>query len=396
MLLFSAGEAALHVLVSPYLDQELGLQPAAIGTVAAVFGAASLVARLPVGAIYTASRAKLLLGVGGAMSTAAFALVPLSSGAVPFAALMALDGFGWSIATTTQLAVLVAARPPTVSTAAAMGWYSGFTGLGHTVAGALAGFLGDTVGFDGSFLSLAVLPAIATVVMLRTMPLDVVRASETRAGGGGWDVARLRRAVTGAWTGVRGMRAAVWSGVLVMFVINYINGLVTTFHPVLVLAAGLSLTQVGTLASVRSFASATSRLGSGPLFSRIGSRGLTAPLVLLGAACLALLPTVQSEFAWQVPLFLGIGLSRGMLRVTGSVDAFEGIGDGDRQQGLTAALLHGGLDLGKVAAPPLGGALAQVVGLPAMFRTSAVLVLAFYASISLLTRRAARPVTVSG
>ena len=121
MLLLNATESALHILVPPYLSQELGIGPALIGIVVAAFGVASLLARLPVGVFYSFQRARKLILLGGGLSALAFLLVPLVSSALPFAALMALDGLGWSIATTTQLAVLVAARPAGLSTTSAMG-----------------------------------------------------------------------------------------------------------------------------------------------------------------------------------------------------------------------------------------------------------------------------------
>src|SRR5207244_4981775 len=82
-----------------------------------------------------------------------------------------------------------------------------------------------------------------------------------------------------------GLPLVVWVGVLVMFFINGLNAVTNTFHPVIALAAGLSLTQIGALSSVRSWASSSSRFGSGPVFSRFDPAVLTLPLVVAG--CLA-------------------------------------------------------------------------------------------------------------
>lgn len=109
VFLFAVGEGALHVLVPPCLATERQLSPGSVGGVVAVFGLASLLTRLPVGAAYTPARARLLLVVGGGMSAAAFALVPLVDSTAAFAALMAVDGVGWALATTIQLVVLVSA-----------------------------------------------------------------------------------------------------------------------------------------------------------------------------------------------------------------------------------------------------------------------------------------------
>jgi predicted MFS family arabinose efflux permease len=384
VFLYSVGEAGLHVLVSPYLSQEMHLSASLIGVVVAVFGAASLLTRLPVGAVYRARRARTLLVVGGALSAGAFALVPLVSSPFLFAILMAVDGVGWSVATTTQLAVLVAGRSSNLSTASAMGWYAGFTGLGHTAAGATAGVIADTLGFNAGFLMLAAIPVLATIALVRAMPPIDATASPP-------ETEPRRKRPLFVWK-VAGVPAAVWAGVLLMFDINFVNGLVTTFQPVLALGAGLTLTQVGVLASLRSFASSFVRLGSGVVLARRSGAFLTTPLVVLGALAVVLVPSAKASFVMSAPIFLAIGMSRGLLRVTGSAQAFDGAPDDDRHHGMTASLLHSGLDLGKLAGPLIGGAVAGLTSLPTMFRTLPLVLLGCYALLELAARRSHRVV----
>jgi predicted MFS family arabinose efflux permease len=378
VFLFSVGEHMLHVLVSPYLGIELGASPGVVGAVLATFAVTSLVARFPTGALYTVERARALLIVGGALSAIAFALVPLAGGPLGVAALMAIDGFGWSMATTSQLAVLVAARPEGLSTAAAMGWYSGFNGLGNAAAGALGGFLADTFGFTPSFLVLAAMPAVATAVMVLATPWHRLRPPPVPE--------RSGRRLRAAWGYLKDLSAVVWAGAMVMVYINFVSAVANGFHPLLALGAGLSLTQVGILASCRSWSSSTVRLGSGAIFSRTDGRWLTLPLTLLSATSLFLIPSVVSSFALQIPLFLAMGLSRGLLRVTGSTEAFDGAND-ERHQGMIAAVLFAGLDLGKLIGPIVAGATAEVLGLATMFRIVPVALLAAYVPLELVARR---------
>jgi hypothetical protein len=90
----------------------------------------------------------------------------------------------------------------------------------------------------------------------------------------------------------------------------------------------------------------------------------------------------------QIPLFALAGLSRGLLRVTGSADAFDAVGADDRRHGLVSALLYGGLDLGKIVLPVVGGAVAGVWSIATMFRVVPLALLLLYLALALPARRA--------
>ena len=385
VFLFIAGNSALQILVPVFLARREGLGPTAVGAVIGMFGIAALAARLPVGVAYSVRRGKPFVLVGGAVSAVAFALVPVVHGSLAFAALMLMNGVGWSVATTAQLALLVAQRPGGISTAAAMGWYSGATGLGNAAAGVLGGGAADLFGLRATFFLLAATPLLGALLMARGITAPERAAPVPVAG----DRPPLRAARS-----LRTMPVAVWTGVLVMFFINALNALTNTFQPVLAVAAGLSLTQIGALSSIRSWASSSSRFGSGPLFSRYDASNLTLPLVVAGTLSLCLVPSVISSFLLQIPLFVVAGVSRGLLRVTGSADAFESLGDDERRHGLTAALLNSGLDLGKIVGPILGGAVAGAFGIAAMFRILPAALLVLYLALALPARRSAARVGV--
>ena len=198
------------------------------------------------------------------------------------------------------------------------------------------------------------------------------------------------------WRALRSMPLAVWVGVLVMFFINALNGITNTFQPLIATRAGLSLTQIGALSSIRSWASSSSRFGSGPLFSRFDPAGLTLPLVVAGTLATCAIPSVIGSFLLQIPLFAVAGLSRGLLRVTGSADAFDAVGDDERRHGLTAALLSGGLDVGKIAGPVVGGVVAGVWSIETMFRVVPIALLVLYLALAIPARRRYRAATPTG
>ncbi|HVR78399.1 MAG TPA: MFS transporter [Acidimicrobiia bacterium] len=383
--LFAVGEQALHVVVPPYLSQVHGLGEAAIGLVVAVFGLAALTMRLPVGALFRYRRTVPLLLVGGGMVTMAFALVPFVASAGAFGALMAVDGMGWALVTSTQLTSLVGARSSRMPLTVAMAWFSGAQGVGNTIGGVTGGFLADQLGFRGAFLVLAAIPALATVLTVAGFVLLGSITPSVTVAPGSEKHDRPARALAV----LKAMPAVVWGAVLLMFYINFVNGFVNTFHPILALAAGLTLTQIGGLASCRSLASSVVRIGSGVIFWKTRRRlNLTMPLALLSAAAMFAIPSVRSSFLWQVPLFALIGLSRGLIRITGSSDAFGGVEQDERQHGFTSALLNAGLDAGKVAGPVLGGMVAAGVGIAAAFRVVPLVLVGVYLALMLLSRRA--------
>jgi hypothetical protein len=57
---------------------------------------------------------------------------------------------------------------------------------------------------------------------------------------------------------------------------------------------------------------------------------------------------------------------------------------------MTASLLNSGLDLGKLAGPLVGGAVAGLTSLPTMFRTLPLVLLGCYALLELAARRSQR------
>jgi hypothetical protein len=103
------------------------------------------------------------------------------------------------------------------------------------------------------------------------------------------------------------------------------------------------------------------------------------------------IPSAIGSFLLQIPLFAVAGLSRGLLRVTGSADAFDAVGHDDRQHGLTSALLYGGLDVGKIVLPVVGGVVASAWGIASMLRVVPVGLLLLYLALALPAKRAAKP-----
>lgn len=375
--LFELAEGALRFLVPINLDAR-GLTPAEIGFVIFAFSLTSLLSRGVAGALFRPERARALIIVAGLASTIAYLLTPFVTDVAAFTVLMAFDGFGWGIATTCLLTMVMLCTPTNISPATAMGWYIGFQGIAFAVATTVGGVLGQAIGVTGAMLALATLPVVAAVLISIRLP-PVVRSMD--------DPDRPRQVggmIRGSLRQVGLLPFAVWSAALVAVYLNVMNGLLSSFFPLLGLAIGLSIAQIGTLSSIRSGISSIGRFGAGWLFDRVGATRLHAPLLVVSAATLALLPAAGSYLV-VLPLLAANGLSRGLLRVTTSATAMEATAG--HQAGMAAAVMTAGLDVGKMLGPLIGGLVAATIGLDAMFRTVPFAFLAAYWLIYVLARR---------
>lgn len=393
--LFELAEAALRFLVPINLDAR-GLAPSQIGFVIFAFSLTSLLSRGVAGALFRPDRARILIVAAGLASTVAYLITPFVSDVTAFTVLMAIDGFGWGIATTCLLAMVMLCTPPTISPGVAMGWYIGFQGIAFALATTVAGVLGQLAGVTTAMLLLATLPVLAAVLLAFRMPpvlrgpgapdaLDPARATTTPDPTG-----RSPRALVGR-LGL--LPVAVWAAAVVAVYLNLMNGLLQTFFPLLGLAVGLSIAQIGTLQSIRTGVSAVARFGAGTLFARVPAGRLHVPLVTMSAATLALLPSAGS-YLLLVPLFALNGISRGLLRVTTSAAAMEATPG--HQVGLAAAVMTSGLDVGKMIGPLVGGLVASAIGIEGMFRVVPLAFLVIFGALYLAARRRGRLASPTG
>jgi hypothetical protein len=163
-MLFELAEGGLRFLLPLNLAGR-GVAVEGIGLVVAVFSFTSLLSRGFVGGAFRYDRARRLIVVAGAASSAAFLLLPLGDSVPVYAALMAVDGFGWGVATTVLLAVVMTVTPETMSSAAAMGWYVGFQGIALALATTVAGVLAQWLGVGTAMVVLATVPVLAGVLI---------------------------------------------------------------------------------------------------------------------------------------------------------------------------------------------------------------------------------------
>jgi MFS family permease len=383
-------ETGSYLVLPPDLVDRYHYDAAFVGVLLAVVGAASLAARFPVGKGYGAGRGPVLAAGGSLAGVASMALLR-TPGMLPglLLALCAL-GVALSIASTLQLATLSSLRQRG-GLGSSIGWYTAAIGVGHTVSGVLAGWVGDRAGIPTVYAFVAVAAVAGTVLWAAgermaaragastgperaEAPTTADREAVTEgdepsaapaAPAGGVPLTRWVRRQFSGWD------ATLLAAFVLVLVMNTFNGSVSAFHPVMAVAAGLTLRQVGVLSSTRSLASTAVRIGAGVFLRRSNGERLIWPLVLLGAAAIALLPGLRASMLAQVPLFLGMGVSRGLLRITGSSVAMAGRTT-PQERGRASATINAGLDLGKLVGPLAGSGLVAVAGLQGMFPMLAV------------------------
>lgn len=384
IMLFDMAEGALRFLV-PVLLESRGYGMAQVGGSVSAFAVATLLVRLPAGLLYQPQRARVLILGAGAASTMAFMAAPFTPTLWLFIGCMVLDGVGWGIATTALFGLMMSSRPPEIPARSAMGWYVGFTGVGHALAHSVGGVTGDLLGIGNAMLVLAQLPLLASALICWRMPPPARRPGNSQQSS----------QTTDAWAGrVSGstvarlahLPLAVWITCLTGLYLNVMNSLMNTFFPVLGLALGFSLAQIGSLASIRSGVSAAIRFVAVPILKHVSPHRLYLPMLVINAATTAALPITVVYLA-QTVVWVTNGASRGLLRVSTGTEALENLNTG--QEGLAAAVMSGGLDAGKIIGPLVGGVVAQFMGLQVMFYVVPLAFMAAFVTLLPLHRRAA-------
>jgi MFS transporter, YNFM family, putative membrane transport protein len=335
------------------------------------YGVASLLSRLPAGVMYRASRATVLIAAGCVLSAAAFALIPLTGHPVAAAALVALDGLGFGLASTVTMAALIDRRPPGANAGSVMGWYTGSLGAGYAGAGFLAGTLGDAVGPASAIVTLAVVPLLAATLL--GVALRLAPRFQDAAAPGSQATGRRRRRTSGPWPrllvrlcGFRRTSALVWLAFLVSLYINLASGVLNTYFPLYGLSIGLTLTQIGMLSGIHGILAAGVRFASGPLFGAISYRAALPVMVVLSGVGVVAVGVARAvpllAVAWGV-----VGLARGILRVASSALVMDAAGRADADRGAASGIYLAGLDLGKILGPAVGAASVAVLGLRGTF-----------------------------
>ena len=370
--LLVVGEGSFQLLTPPYMHGR-HLSSVLIGVAVSAYGLASLVVRLPAGAFYRSHRAWTLIAGGTLLSSAAFALLTVTASPVLLVLLVALDGAGFAIATTANMAALIERRPAGSNAGSIMGWYTGSIGLGYALAGFVGGALGDALGVRAAILLLACVPLAAGALLV-----GFVRSTQPE---------RAPVEQRGAWwRSFHGLPGAVWLAFFVTLYLNLVSGVLLTFYPLYGLAIGLSLSQIGAFQGVYGGAASIVRFLSGLIFRHVAYEKTLALMVCVSGVSIAAIAGLRTAALLVVP-WAALGLARGLLRVSSAALVMDEAGESDAARGAASGVYLAGLDLGKIVGPLAGGVGIGAVGFRTTFLTASVVLPAVYLALAATVRR---------
>jgi predicted MFS family arabinose efflux permease len=263
-----------------------------------------------------------------------------------------------------------------------MAWYTASNSTGYALGSLVGGWLADTIGIPSTLGLTGVLPLVAAVAVLALPPIEAAPFVSDRG------------------TGLRGLIGAasrldsrVWLAFVIVLYLNVLMDGVDTFWPIYAPTVGISLATVGVLRAIKSGSAIFIRSTGVLLLRAVDYHRVTLVAVVAAAAATVALP-LSNSMAILVPIFIVLGLSRGVLRATSAATVAE-LREEGRDVGLASGVYNAGLDIGTIAGPALGGAIASAFGIPAMFQIIAVLSLLGWLAVAVSspTTRAAAGLT---
>lgn len=367
-------------LAFPLNLHRLGVSLPFVGAAVAAMGAGQIVTRLPAGHWYRARHAIWL----NSIFLAAFGLTTIGLAMTPLWALQAslagLHGVAFGLVTTFQLAMLIDNRQRDGSMASTMAWYTAAISIGYAAGSPVGAAAIGRLGYAGAFwTSGAVALGAAALGLLAIAPRGHAPAEAAPPGG-----------VRGLLPAVRGLPAPIWLATLLVLYINFISDSVSSFFPIYAIAIGVSLGFVALLRSLNSIIATAVRFTAAAIF-RVAPPGTVNHVCIAVMAAATVGLSVTTAPAALVVAFLGLGASRGLIRVTSATVVADQRTRLGNRVGLASGVYNSGLDAGTMLAPPVTGLLAGAIGIPGAFRTVGLALPLLYYAIWLLVRSRRRP-----
>jgi MFS family permease len=364
--LTSVSYGAVELLYPLNLDR-LGHPLPLIGASVALRGVGSLLSRFPGGAWYRLSRARLLSA--GALALMGVSTVGLALDApwVVQATLGLVHGLACGLATTFLLALTIETSPRDEHAAPAMAWYTASLSTGYAAGASLGAQSAEWFGYPFAFLiaGLLGLTAAGLALVLVSPPAEIPGARGQQPPADSTARALLR------------LPSSVWLATLLAFSINVVNDTVGAFFPIYAVGIGISLATVGYLKSVTFLATTGIRFGAAVVFRFLDVGVVNHLSIMTMMAGMAALSLVTADLALFV-IFVALGISRGLLRVTSMTAIAEERQRPTANVGMASAVYNAGFDVAAILAAPIAGALAGEFGIPTALQIIALVLPGLY------------------
>jgi MFS family permease len=360
-------------LILPLNLNHLGHPLPLVGATVAMIGIGSLLSRLPGGASYRLSSARLV-SAGALVVMACTTLgMAFSDEWLVLAVLGVVHGFAIGLASTVQLALLIELRPRGENAASSMAWQNMALSIGYLMSSPLGAYGIELFGYHGAFVASG---AVGLLAAVGTLGLRLPR--ETAAAVAGEKHARDAGVAPQRWPrALLSLSPGVWLATLIIFYIEFLTDTYMTFFPIYALGIGLTVVVIGNLRAAHSGAATIVRFGAVGLFRKVSVEPVSHITLITMASATFALSLVTHELL-LVGVFGALGMSRGLLRVASSAMIAE-----ERQRqggnvGLASGVYHTGLDLGMLIGPLLAGVIAGLLDIPTTLRLVALVMPLLY------------------
>ena len=381
LFLVFAAAGTISPLLSNYIVS-LGADTGQIGLVFAVYQVSSLASQ------YWMGRRKPLVLIG----TAGLALAYLAAAGVGWYGWLflvrALEGIAFAAYSTGALALIGDVLENEQARGRLMGMYRMFGSLAFSIAALSGGLLADVAGLRAPVLMAAGFYALAFLLVSRVR--ERPRASDQRPAndeqpapgplqqedaappaGSRWSLGDARSVALLSFLAL----AAAW----------FIGmGSVVALWPVYMRGAGHSQTTISALWALAALGEVPCLMLAGYLADRFSRKWVIIGGVS-GMACVYLAYTVSTALAWLIPVQMVRSLAYSCFEAPALLYATE-LGLRERR-GRMAGLYNTVTGAGGVSGSAVGGAVAQQIGMPAMFRGVALLMLAVALAAALVMPR---------